>query len=489
MQKEKRNFIESVLKGIGSMLGVTLMESPALDTRDNDNPTMRSSNTKSRDLQPYVYNKAADKAYNLWQKNPMAGWIINTEKNFCFGEEFSVDIKILKRDGDITRDTKRKDAQIIWDEFCSDPQNQFYKRIKIFAEELLTFGELHLPATVNEATGKVRIGYIDSKTVKEIIMDSTGLNPEIITYQDPSSPGDELRFNVIHPDIDTTSPTSGKMIGNLFYFRINYLMSQKRGHSEILRQIDWIDALDSFLFTSLEASALRNSFFYDCEMQGISQEKIDKLRLPTPKSAEVKVHNEKVKWSVITPDLKSQDASEMTRNIKSFILGSKGFPEHWFGEGGYTNRATAAEMDTPTMRMLKSLQFDFKFIIKDFAQFVIDQALIKKYLKLATDEFIDISVSMFDFERDDAAVIGNAFVQSVTAIISAMNQGLISKENAKKIIDTFIRKYGIEVSPDESIESIEREKYDQEINSDADEIYDKNLPPLEFILNQTEKGE
>src|SRR3990172_6622872 len=188
-------------------------------------------------------------------------------------------------------------------------------------------------------------------------------------------------MKVIQPDIENkNADTYLKLSGEVLYFRLNKVMNQSRGHSELLQVLDWIDGLDQFLFNNLEGVTLRNAFFYWLKMTGKTQTEIDKMTVAPPSPGTVRITNEKAEWEVITTDLKAADHAETTRMFKNFILAGKGYPEHWFADGGQTNLATAGEMGIPTMRMLKAKQNTVKNIIKFIAQFVVDQALIYKSL-------------------------------------------------------------------------------------------------------------
>jgi hypothetical protein len=429
-----------------------------------------------RDLSPIQYQHAQQLSFYLWQRNPLFARMIEIVVNFCTGDEVKVNLRIKKRiENAPDVDQKREDAQKIWDDFADDPVNRVHADLPVFTQDLLINGELLIPATVNrqkDADGNykgdslVRIGYFDPGNVVEVKADPNNIRIiQSVEMRAPNAPGQNIPFTVINVDTDSKNvETYGKMVGQVFYWQINKVANQTRGHGMLITLMDWVDSFDQFLFDALEGVRLRNAFFYTATMKGKTQEQLEELakKVKAPASGTVRLANENTTWDVVTPDLKAMDVDQVLRTFQVFIVGTKGFPSTWFGSGEDANRASSTAMSIPTMRMLKATQKIVKRIIKDMARFVIDQAVIGKTLKLAKDEYVDCEVSMFDFERQDASVISNAFVQMVTALVAAKEAGWVSDETAKKMIDGTIEKYGVTVEEGETVEQI-RDEQDLEV--------------------------
>jgi hypothetical protein len=119
---------------------------------------------------------------------------------------------------------------------------------------------------------------------------------------------------------------------------------------------------------------------------------------------------------------------------------------------------TASEMSDPTMRMFKATQKVIKGLVKDMCRFVIDQAVVGKTMKMAKDERLVINVNMFDFDREDQASIGSGFQQAVTSLSLATGRGWVDDEDAKKVMDNFLMKYGIEPNTDMTAEELRKKR-------------------------------
>ena len=451
----------AVIKGTAYAGNLALQESFPDDERSEpaaDAGKFRRLTGGRRDLAPLKYRQLVEMSFYLWQRNPFARRIIEIMKDFCVGDEISVNVRIMRSMPDGTsEDTKKLDAQDVWDDFAEDPQNKFMEEMDDVVTDLFVNGELAILTAVNPQSGSVIIGYADPLNIVEVVHDPLNVRDVKQVIFTPLGSTEQVPKTVARIDMVPTSPTYGKLVGELLFFRMNKLVNQTRGFPLLAELTDWLDALDQFLFDALEGFVLRNNFCYDVTMTGADEKTMKGKTLSPPKSGSVKIHNEMVKWDVITPDLKSIDVSEAMRLVKNFILGGKGYPEYWFAEGGRTNLATAEAMGIPTMRMLKSKQRTIKSLIKMVAQYVVDQS---KLFKLQSGEFIDIQVTAFDFERKDASVIATAFAQSMTGLVVAAGKNWVSDENAKKVVDGLLQRLGIEVDVNETTEQIAQAKKD-----------------------------
>lgn len=442
----------------------------------DQNQFRRLTGNSFRDLMPLEFSKAAQMAFFLWQRNPLARRMIQILKDFCVGDELQVEVTIKKRSarpGVPDANTERTEGQDAWREFKDDPVNNWDNDISRLIESLLVNGELPLPAEVNDLNGHVRFGYIDPRLIKEVVMLPTNARqPDKILFT-PHNSTETITKKVIRQDIDPKSPTFERLTGEVFYFRTNYLIGQTRGHSELIELLDWLDGLDQFLFNSMEGNALRNAFVWDVTLSGADQTTVDNFVAYPPRSGSVKVHNDKVVWDVLTPDLKASDQSEATRLYKNFILAGKGYPEYWFADGGQTNLATAEVMTVPTMRMLQAKQKEVRDIIKFIVQFVLDQAIIKKSLTMSKDEYFDIQVNAFDFERKDAAEVAQAFVSAITGLVTAVQSNLVRKDDAVKVIAGYLQRMGYETDETLTAEQIAQQNGEIEAN----DLYSGKFPP------------
>jgi len=221
---------------------------------------------------------------------------------------------------------------------------------------------------------------------------------------------------------------------------------------------DWLDGYDQFLFARLERAFFLNTWIWDVMCKGMNENEITefaKKQVP-PKPGSARYHNENIEWNVVSPQLDSSDASGEANMFKMQILGGAGFPNHWFGEGDKTTRATALEMGLPTLRKLKSRQQYFKYMLVSIFNFVIDQAIIHGTLDEDVNRnFVVIPSPILTKNARDVALTLDKFT---TGLQGAVDNKWISQKSAGESFRTFISQLGIEIQ--ESKE--EREEYENE---------------------------
>ena len=450
------------------------------DYEEKDVSAFRKLSSSKRDLTPWGYEQAVNMSHYLYQKNPIGRRFIDLPVHYCVGTDFDMKIKVFKinlKTGE-REDTKRTDVQNLWDEFYTDPINRLDRDKQLFIASYYVNGELLIPVVVNPI-GKVRIGYIDPSHVDEIKYKNENTRlPETIWVKGEYA-FDKKSYKVINYDLDIKSPTYGKMVGEIFYFKANTLLGLRRGYPELIESADWLDGLDQFLWNNLEGSVYRNSFFLQEIREGISEEQLKNLPIePIPPSGIKKITNEKVKYNMINPDLKAHDVTELLKMYRQMIVAGKGYPSHWFDAGESTNRATAYAQAEPAIVTLKAKQDQIKYIFKDIARFVIDQAIIAGRIKLIDNEdekeVIDMQVSMAALDKKEIETLAGTFNQTIQALMVAVDNNWVSEDNAKRLVDNILTQMGVEVDTNETVEDIRLRKEEYEVeNQDVKKIMEE----------------
>ena len=425
----------------------------------------RISSRSVKDLTPMQYHDVCLKAFYLWQRNPLAKRLIEIPVDFCTGEDLQVKARIMKRSKDVDDvDTKRKDAQQSWNDFWEDPINHLEPDFPSIVIDYLINGELAMPAFVNETDGKVRLGYYIPSEIKEVIAVKGNAREidviNLVSYDGAASK--QVSMKVIRYNVDgnpNTNEDFWKLVGEGFFFQTNKIPSQLRGYSIIMDLIDWLDAFDQFAFGVLDGFEARNDYFFDCELKGYNDAQIKNVKIQRPQRGEVNVHNENATWDVVTPDLKAHDASVGLTAFRGLIVGSQGYPGHWFGDdSGTHNRGTAEAMAEPTRRMLKRIQSSVKQVLKFMAMYVLEQAVKADRIKLGPDEYFDVDISTFDIDGKDIDNAGAGFAQVVSALALAATRNWIKDDDAAKVVRSIMGAMGIEMEVGESVEDIKNKK-------------------------------
>lgn len=267
--------------------------------------------------------------------------------------------------------------------------------------------------------------------------------------------------------------------GECFLHQVNRLSTGVRGRPDILPLIDWLDRLDTLFFDSAEHVAALNAFVWDLEVKGGSEtarepeknltRQAQKITAMRPNS--VYAHNENVVLEAKNPDLKTGDIQQIVRALRVFIAGGMRVPEHWLAEGGYTNRATAAEMGEPTYRMLTRRQSFVSEMLEDFCRYQIDVKVALGQLpaevalpgkddqpsagkKPARDAF---KIKLPDISVKDTASAANAFGVMADAVLKLVIANKLPLQQGLELLAAVAALVGVTLDPDAIAEKLAEE--------------------------------
>jgi hypothetical protein len=268
------------------------------------------------------HEKMLKLAVFLWDRNPVAAQVIRRRVNYVLGEGVSVVAR--------HKDNKTRDAiQKLLDEFWFDPRNRLDTRMLRWALAWRVYGELALRVGVNPITGLVRLAYISPEMIADVVTedndvehvralkikrlrtDSDGKPIETIDEPEVVPVVSVYEGVPIQSDEADVVRAPGRMYGSSFYFSANTLPDMVRGRSDLLAICDVLDAYDQFIWTRLERQAMQLAFVWSVELAGAGPDAIDdwiKKHRGTPRPGSLQVHNEKVKWTAVSPSLGSGEA-------------------------------------------------------------------------------------------------------------------------------------------------------------------------------------
>jgi len=411
-------------------------------TIDDDDPLWRPlTGDARRDLSPVSQSRMRDMALYLWESNLLANRLIELPLAYLLAEGV-----VLK--------CKDEANQVILKRFWRDPINQMDLKLPKKVRELALYGEQCYPAFVNEVNGHVRLGYLDPALIQTVVVDPD--NPEqpvgIVTVKDRKGVARRFRVIVNGPEDIFTSRTqeirASFTDGEAFYFTVNDLSNGRRGRSDLLAQIDWLDGYDQFLFGELDRAQFMRAFLWDVTLTGATPEEVAaKAReIAAPAPGSVRVHNESEIWKAESPDLKAQDSSENARLFRNHVLGGATVPEHWYGGGGNVNRASASEMGEPTFKIFSMRQRFLKHMLESIGFYVLRQAALAKGREPdPEDDAFEVLAVFPELTARDTSKYAAALQQVVVAASLAVDKGFITRETALGIINAVAGRLGVEI--------------------------------------------
>jgi hypothetical protein len=425
-----------------------------IDYDDMDYRRLTDVNTKG--LNPISRNRQLEIVYSLFLKNGLAKRILEIRNDFIFGDGFKYVIT-----GKNLSAEKIRQAHEVIDEFWEI--NQMDLRFEKKGFDLSLNGMLVLPVFMNSINGQVKLGFIDPKNIDKII--TNPLNVEDILKIKLKGFGYNSRqrtLDVIRVNNDVKNTSYGMLDGECFYFAINNVSNQPEGVSDLLGSADWLDMLDQMLFNTLQFVNALSKYFQDIELLGADDRKIEEWKKQNPVSKNLArfVHNDKVKFNVLTPNLNNADPSEIVRLYKNIVLGSQGYPEHWFADGGNTNLATAVEQGTPIMRQLKNRQQYIIYILQTILKFALHKAYNRREgFNLTRDDLdrVVINIVAPEFERRDLNKIGEGMKKIGELLSLAEQHSWLSKETSGRIFRSIIDIIGYDIEEEDELSKLKTE--------------------------------
>jgi hypothetical protein len=416
-------------KGLISFKELTL---PARKIDNDDNQWTSLGKRPDRDLPPQTQDYVSNLAYRHWLLDPLGGRVIEIISDFIIGEGAQVT-------------SPNENVQAVIDEFWEDEVNDFPEEQIAICTEMSIFGELLLIPFVKPVSGLVQLARIDALWIKDIlpvpqfpqkagtvvlkndnVVDKTGLA--------------RRELKIIRPSQDPRSPIPGMLDGDCFYFAWGKVAGKRRGHSQLMRVIEWLDIHNKRLFNEAENQELSKAFVWDVTLKGASQEQIKDFleKTETPQNASIRAHSDDIEWNAVAPDLKAQDFSESQRNFLQIILGAFGIPEHFYALGREVNFATAKAMSEPTQRAFKRQQRTIKRVFERLIDYQLERA--KMAGRLSEAEIAEgYEIQMDEISTVDLQNMSAALVSIAATLQTAEAQGWIEKDDAA---DAFAQLFG-----------------------------------------------
>ncbi len=439
--------------GKGAEEEVRLTEAKGV-TIDNDEEGFRKlTGDSSRDLNPLAQGRQQELALYLWKPNPLANRLIELPVAYLLAEGVKLTVDDV-------------DAQSWLDKFWRDPINAMNIKLPKKVRELALYGEQCWPTFVNEMNGDVRLGYLDPGLIKTVVTDPDNIEQPIGIVTPPNKKGKTYRYKIIINGSETVFSKRTQEIresfddGECFYFKANDLSNAKRGHSDMLSQMDWLDGYDQSMFGELDRWDSLRSFLWDVTMKGATPEEVlERARkIEAPKPGSVRVHNDAEVWQAVTPGLNAGDTDKIARMMRNQALGGGTIPEHWFGGGGDVNRATASEMGEPTLKVFTMKQSFWGYVLEEIGTYVIRQKALSYY---GSDPYEQPDAELYvpealfpELTSRDTSSYATAFQQVVIGCVTAIDQKLLTHETAIGIIATVSVQLGQDIDVKDELEKV-----------------------------------
>lgn len=473
--------VQRASRAVGALLSGKPIREAAMAAADPDDDLTASqggsayftpiTKDKRRDLAPYDHDRMVQIAAHLMSRNPLAKKIVNARVNYVLGEGATVS-------------AVNEQVQAVIDRFWKDGFNRVQRRQPSWLRSLRGYGELCLTATTNPVNGRVRLGYVAPDAIKDV--EHTPGNPHDttkVTLKQRTDAGDAISFEPARLVEDPNDEAYGRMRGNCLLFAANRLPDQARGTSDLFAIADYIDAYESVTWDLVDRAGLINSLLWHVILEGYTPEQVqdwwDK-NAPggkPPRAATVVATNEKVSWNALTPDFAGADAAAWADLILAIIATGADLPKMWLNAQDDPNRASAESLAGPSFKSLSEVQNEWRDVITDVVQFVIDQAVLTGALPDGLDE--TFSVNLPEMSERILGDIATALSQVAMSLSSLREDGLLDRETSLQIVAMMVDRLGVSIDADTLRERIESEGAGEVAGAGATgSVYDRVPSPF-----------
>jgi len=392
-------------------------------------------------------------AMRLWHYSPLARGIVEINLGFQLADGVSFTA------GD-------EFDQAIVDEFWNHPVNNFGVTFIDRVRSLMLTGEACWPVFTEPNTGLQRVADLHPSLIHDVIPDPDNSSQAIGVIKRQTADHPERRFRVINIGGDAMfSPAALQLRdsftdGECHFFAVNRI-GGLRGTSDLMPALDWIEAYERALFGELERWALLRNFIWDVTLHGATQEQINaraaELAANPPRPGDVRIHNESEEWKSLAPDLGAYEASNISRLMRNHILAATGTPEHWVGGGGDVNRATAGEMDEPTLKILTARRNFLTEIILTLQRYNLASQSAANGRAVGPDQLAAVAANWPQMASPDTAKFSTALAQVAATAVNIMHAGIGDRRFAIAMILKMAEHLGITADPEALLTAAEQE--------------------------------
>lgn len=380
-----------------------------------------------QDLIAVKRRKLVQQARVAWQQDPQLGAAVDLMNNFTLGRGVP-----SPKAGDPA-------VQKVIDAAWNDPDNQLI--LTSYPAQLALGTDLALQSNVfllifTGDDGKVKLGMLDHDSVENVVRDPENRRRILYYVSRQRNIKWDFKNDSAMMEIDRTKvednsiryfahwnnepgrgdkAPSGKMgKGKVYHVALNRTGEMAFGHPRMHRVLRWANAFNSMMESRVDAVKAASAFMMKRKVKGTPNQ-VRKLATQVlsksgelgragmdreggdygigPRSGSILTENEGVEHESFKLDSGAQGANVDGQMIRSQISAATGFPQHYLGDIGSANLATATSMELPVLKAVESNQEIFEQMFRWFIDRVIEEAITAGTL---TEELSDEELA----ERD-----------------------------------------------------------------------------------------
>jgi hypothetical protein len=368
---------------------------------------LNGSPSTTGELEPRDRLRLVKAATEVWQKDPQAGAAIDLLNDFVFGR------------GVPRPRAKDSDVQKILDETWDDPDN---KLILTSFDKLVEKGtDLQIQCNVfflifEGDDGKVKLGLLDHDRVKHVVRSEENRlrilyyaveeakyrydfnedreipvtelgKPKIMYYEHFRNVDDEIAEGGM-PKMPPRERTGD---GRVYQLVCNKKSEMAFGQPTMRRLMRWFSAYNEFMTSRVDVVKAAAAFIMkrrvkggEAAVQRIAAQRLNQAsELATeewighagPPPASILNENEAVVHEALNLQTNAGNALQDGQMLRSQVSAGTHFPQHYLGDAGSANLATATSMELPVLKHVEATQEIWEALFRALADRAIDVAI------------------------------------------------------------------------------------------------------------------
>ncbi len=349
-------------------------------------------------------------ALEAWQTNPLARRIVELTSQYVVG-------------GGIHIGSSHPATEEFIRQWWDHPLNRMDVRCSEWCDELARSGELFVVIST-APDGMSYLRAVPAAHIKEIVSAENDLEQEIEFIEYPGVDGDEHRWAAWDAASSRTEELPFQPV--MRHYAVNRPVGALHGESDLAPLLRWLARYSAWLEDRVRLNRYRQAFMYQVKAAFTSeQERLHRqqaLNAAPPNPGSILVTDETETWSVIQPQLASQEAGEDGLAVKRMVAAGAGIPLHFLAEPESATRTTAEFAGGPTFRRYEQRQKFFLWLLEDLTRIVlIRKARVSRRVK-ADAELI---VRGADISARDNGALAEAAQSIVNAFLPLLERGLV----------------------------------------------------------------
>ncbi len=324
-----------------------------------------------------------------WLSNPIVKQAVGIQTRYVFGQGVTVKAKHPEIDAAL---------QAFW----KNPKNKAcltsHQARMMKETELQIASNLFFAFVVNPATGRVIVRSIPFDEIDDVITNpEDALDPWFYrrSWYETDLSGRSIKREVYYPDFrhdpEAGDRPTGEIAENVYIYHVktNCLSGMKFGVSEIFASSQWAKSYGEFLKDWATITKALSRFAWKIttkggakSVQAVKRALVTKIGGEDASRGEQGVGGMWVEGegNELSPMKTSGATVKMEDGRRLLLMAAAGFGifEHYFGDGGNANLATATAMERPMELMFIDRQSLWRDILGDIGDFVIKQAVKAK---------------------------------------------------------------------------------------------------------------